>query len=175
MMKEKGVWDLLEACKLLKEKQYKYYCNFVGKWSDITKEEFTSKVLELGLQNEVNGAGAKYGNEKKVFFENADVLVFPTFYHGETFGLVLLEAMEYALPCISTNEGGIPSVISDGETGILVDKRSPMELADKLIYLIEHPDLCISMGKSGKERFLKEFTLESFEKRLVAILNDCIS
>ena len=119
--------------------------------------------------------GAKYGSEKDSFFERADVFVFPTYYHNECFPLVILEAMQQGLACISTREGGIPDIIIDDVTGFLIDKKDEKALTDKLIYLIEHPDLCTAMGKAGKERFLKEFTLESFEERLVTILNDCIS
>ena len=89
--------------------------------------------------------------------------------------MVILEAMQQGLACISTREGGIPDIIIDDVTGFLIDKKDEKALTDKLIYLIEHPDLCTAMGKAGKERFLKEFTLESFEERLVTILNDCIS
>lgn len=63
--------------------------------------------------------------------KNADSLVFPTFYQGETFGLFLLEAMEYGMSCISTFEGGIPSVLDDNKTGFLVQARDVQTLAEK--------------------------------------------
>mgnify|MGYP000662395086 CR=1 FL=1 len=53
--------------------------------------------------------------------------------------LVLLEAMEQSLPCISTNEGGIPGIIEEGKTGFIVEKHSPQQLAEKIEYLIDHP------------------------------------
>ena len=51
------------------------------------------------------------------YVKREDVFVFPTFYHNECFPLVLLEAMQHHLPCISTTEGGIPGIIDDKETG----------------------------------------------------------
>lgn len=78
--------------------------------------------------------------------------------------------MEQGLPCISTNEGGITGIIEEGKTGFIVEKHSPQQLAEKIEYLIDHPDVCREMGKAGKEKFLKEFTLEKFEERMKEIL-----
>ena len=170
MIESKGVYILVEACAILKQRGLPFKCNFVGKWSDVTEEGFTQKVAQLGVTNEVKAFGAKYGDEKKEFFETADALVFPTYYHGETFGLVLLEAMEYGLPCISTMEGGIPSIIEEGRTGFLVPPRNPEQLADKMIWLIEHPDEGIKMGENGRQKFLSQYTLSVFENNLSNIL-----
>ncbi|OKZ21188.1 MAG: glycosyl transferase [Bacteroides sp. 43_108] len=175
MMEEKGVWDLLDACKILKERGVSFHCNFVGKWSDITEDAFNHKVQKLGLRNCITGHGAKYGNEKDEFFQNADVFVFPTFYNNECFPLVLLEAMEQGIACISCNEGGISSIIDDGETGYIIDKHLSGILADKLEYLIKNPEVCKNMGLKGKEKFNKEFTLTVFETRIRNILTDIIN
>lgn len=170
MMEEKGVYTLLEACSILKRKGIPFICHFVGKWSDITQETFNKKVKDLDIAKNVIAHGAKYGNDKMPYLQQANTLVFPTFYHNETFGLVLLEAMEYSIPCISTNEGGIPEVIDNGITGYIVEKKNPQALADKIEILINNPDLCKSMGKAGKKKFLAEFTLDKFENRLKDIL-----
>ena len=107
------------------------------------------------------------------FFESPPVLpLFPTFYHNECFSLVLLEAMEHGLPCISTTEGGIPGIIDDGKTGFLVPKHDVAVLADKIQLLLNAPVLRSNMGKAGREKFEKEFTLEVFEKRMVEILSN---
>lgn len=175
MMEAKGVWDLINACKLLKEKGQRFKCHFVGKWSDITEKDFIDRITKLDLKNIVFAHGAKYGDEKKHFFELADCFVFPTYYHNETFGLVLLEAMEYEIPCIATNEGGIPSVIEDGKTGFIVKKNSSKELADKIQILMNNPTLCKEIGKAGKMKFENEFTIDKFENRMKDIIMEIIS
>ena len=175
MMREKGVWDLIDACKILKDKGLNFHCHFIGKWSDISEETFNDRINALGLQDCVNAYGAKYGEEKNEFFENTDVFVFPTFYHNETFGLVLLEAMQYSIPCISTDEGGIPFVIEDGKTGFVIEKHQSKILADKLVLLIDNPNLCNEMGNAGRKKFEQEFTLNQFEKRIAGILNDALT
>ena len=110
-----------------------------------------------------------------VFFENPPVLpLFPTFYHNECFPLVLLEAMEHGLPCISTTEGGIPGIVDDGKTGFLVPKHDVAVLADKILLLLNDSVLRSNMGKVGREKFEKEFTLEVFEKRMTWILEHIV-
>lgn len=74
--------------------------------------------------------------------------------------------MEYALPVISTNEGGIPDVVINGQTGYTVEKNDPVALADALEGLFRNPELGIQMGKSGRKRFEEMFTEETFEKNM---------
>lgn len=54
-------------------------------------------------------------------------------------------------------------------------KHSPQQLAEKIEYLIDHPMICAEMGKAGKEKFQREFTLEKFENRMKDILKECIA
>ena len=111
--------------------------------------------------------GKKYNEEKK-HSKNADIFIFPTL--NEAFGLVLLEAMEHALPCIATDEGGISDIVDEGETGFIVSKRNANILADKIEYLLIHPEERMRMGKLGYKKFKNQFTVGKFEERLVEIL-----
>lgn len=147
-------------------------------------ENFTLKSFENrfadSLQYECGGArltlayfhGKKYNEEKEAFFENADIFIFPTL--NEAFGLVLLEAMEHALPCIATDEGGISDIVDEGETGFIVSKRNANILADKIEYLLIHPEERMRMGKNGYRKFYDKFTLRKFEESMADILNDCL-
>ncbi len=175
MMREKGVWDLVDACKILKDKDLNFHCHFVGKWSDISEAAFNDRIKALGLQNYVNAYGAKYGEDKNEFFQIADVFAFPTFYNNECFPLVLLEAMEQGIPCISCNEGGISGIIDDGQTGFVIPKNQPKVLAEKLELLINNRNLCNEMGNAGRKKFEQKFTLNQFEKRITGILNDALT
>ena len=96
--------------------------------------------------------------------------MFPTFYSNECFPLVILEAMEYGLPVVSTNEGGIQDIISDGKTGYVVEKQNPAALATALENLFKNPSLCTQMGNAGRKRFEEMFTEEWFEGRMVECL-----
>ena len=105
----KGVIVLLDALKILKEKEYTFVCQFIGgETAEINAVQFFEEVNKRELSDLVTYVGRKVREEKEAFFRQADIFVFPTYY--ETFGLVNLEAMEYKLPVISTNEGGIPDI-----------------------------------------------------------------
>lgn len=111
--------------------------------------------------------GKKYNEEKK-HSKNVDIFIFPTL--NEAFGFVLLEAMEHALPCIATDEGGISDIVDEGETGFIVSKRHSEALANKIEYLLVHPEERMRMGKLGYKKFKNQFTVGKFEERLAEIL-----
>lgn len=102
------------------------------------------------------------------------MFIFPTYYSNECFPLVLLEAMQQGLPCISTNEGGIADIIIPNETGYIIPKKSAQELADKIEILLKDNSLRIAMGNKGLERYKHLFTLNAFEQRIVSILKDIL-
>lgn len=173
MIATKGVWELIEACYLLKKSGLKFKCHFVGKWNEITEHDFNIKIHEKELNGYVIAHGPQYGKEKIKTFQEADIFVFPTYYPNECFPIVLLEAMQYALPCISTNEGGISDIIDQEKTGFIIEKKNVLQLADRISYLIKHPQKRKQMGENGYHKFLKEFTITSFEKNLKEILIKC--
>jgi glycosyltransferase involved in cell wall biosynthesis len=164
----------LKACSILQEKGYTFRCNYIGKWSDISEEQFAEKIIEYGLAHHIYAYGAKYGDEKKYFLETTNAFVFPTYYHAECFPLVLLEAMEFSLPCISTNIGGIPNIIDNGKSGFIIDAKNAKALADKMSYMIKHPQKSIEMGNFGRRLFLEYFTLNTFEHNFINIINKTI-
>jgi glycosyltransferase involved in cell wall biosynthesis len=170
MMETKGVFVLLEACKILQDKGLSFFCTFIGGEGDINKKMFQSKVSDLSLDDRVYYAGKKIGLEKEEYFAWADIFAFPTYYHYETFGLVNLEAMQYSLPIVSTSEGGIPDVVVDCQTGFLVNKKDPFSLAEKLEILILNPKLREKMGESGRVKYQEEFTSDIFENCMAQIL-----
>ena len=169
----KGVVVLLDSLKVLKENGFRFVCDFVGgETVEMDAAMFQAEVIKRGLEGMVVYHGRKYGKDKEAFLNGADIFVFPTFYHNECFPLVLLEAMEHGVACISTTEGGIPGIIDNGKTGFLVPKHDAVALADKIEMFIRDTDLRHKMGLAGREKFEREFTLEVFEKRMVEILSN---
>ena len=114
--------------------------------------------------------GRKYGKDKDAYFLGADLFVFPTYYPNECYPLVLLEAMQHGVPCVSTNEGGISGIIDEGENGFLTEKHDSRALAEKMEYLISHPEERKRMGEEGRRKFKSEFTLGKFEERMMESL-----
>jgi len=91
--------------------------------------------------------------QKKSALEEADCLVFPTFYEGETQGLVLLEAMSAGLPVITTSWRGVPEVLPEGYPWV-VAPRSAEELAGAIIAAVES-----NPSPGLRQRFAKRYTI----------------
>lgn len=171
MIESKGVVVLLDALRILKEKGCSFECKFVGAESkEIDSAKFCKLVEERGLQGLATYVGKKYGEEKQHVYEETDIFVFPTFYHNECFPLVLLEAMEYAIPCISTNEGAISDIIEDGKTGFVVERQNPEQLEGRIETLLNDKKLREEMGSAGRIKFEQEFALRKFEERMTDVL-----
>lgn len=169
----KGVWVLLDALKLLKDRGYSFVCDFVGgETKEISVSDFEREVKKRGLNQTVMYQGKKYGKEKERYFEMADIFVFPTFYHNETFGLVNLEAMEHKLPIVTTDEGGISDVVKDGENGLICERQNPEALATALSRLMDDKVLRRQMGEAGYKLFKERFTLQRFEARMCEVLKE---
>lgn len=175
LLVSKGVIVLLDALKILKDRGYSFVCDFVGgETAEIDAARFKKEVEQRGLNQLAVYDGRKYGEDKEPFFRNADIFIFPTFYPNECFPLVLLEAMQQELPCISTSEGGIQAIIEDGKTGLLVMRKNPADLADKIAWMIDHPKDRMSMGHNGKNKYYREFSINAFENRFHDILVNAV-
>ena len=171
LIESKGVLVLLDACQKLQSKGYAFKCDYVGgETQEISSERIDAEIKSRHLEGVVKYHGRKYGSEKDIFWKNADVFVFPTYYYNECFPLVLLEAMQNGLACVSTDEGGIRDIVEDNKTGLIVARQDAHSLTNAISYLIENPDVCISMGRDGRKKFEEEYTLEIFEKKMLGIL-----
>jgi len=170
----KGVFVLIEALNILKERCIEFEAVFVGdKVKSIPIEVFWGKIKAYGLENYVKYLGPLYGDEKNIQLVNADIFVFPTY--NDCFPLVILESMRAGIPIVSTVEGAIPNIVDDGITGFLVQKMNTMELADRLEELISNDELRVKMGKKGLQKFEQNYTVDVFEKKLVALLTEVAS
>ena len=108
--------------------------------------------------------GAVAEDELQSLYQTCDLFVAPSLY--ESFGLIYLEAMNYAKPVVGCRAGGIPEVVEDGVTGRLVDPGTPAELAATLAALLRAPDQLREMGIAGRQRLLERFTYLHMARRL---------
>lgn len=166
---KKGVFVLVNACSILKEKGYLFHCDFVGGEGDLSEKQLNSYIQEKDLTEQVKYIGKRYGKHKEISFAEADVFVLPTSY--DCFPLVILEAMQHNLPVITTFEGGIPDMVDEGSNGFLLSRNDDAEaLADRLELLLLNPQIRKKMGINGRAKYEKEFSLAIFEQRLLSIL-----
>ena len=92
----------------------------------------------------------------------------------ESFPNVILEAMAFELPIVSTNVFGIPEQIQDGKHGILIKPGDSDLLAEKIEYLLDNPDLAKQYAKNGHERLKSEITLQNAVSSYNSLIKETI-
>lgn len=168
---DKGVEVLIEAARLLKARGQKFRVRLIGEFtSEKYRHKLLGEVTNKGLENCIDFCGRKVGDEKWAHYRSADIFCFPTHYSSESFGNVLVEAMMFELPVVSTTWRGIPGIVEEGVTGFLTDIKDPAAVADRLCRLLDNEKLRISMGREGRERYLEKFTIENYLERTQTVV-----
>lgn len=163
-MLNKGILNLLDALEILKKEGYEYNARLVGGPVDLSIDVLQNLINEKKLSGCVIATGPLFHDEKIIELQNADIFVLPS--KNEAFPLVILEAMQFGLPVVSTIEGGITDMVIDGETGYLVHPEDTQKLAEKIGILLGNKKLRLKMGEKGTERFMKNYTLDRFETNM---------
>ncbi len=144
----KGIKPLIEACAILKKQGYTDYSLLVIGDGD-QRGELEELIAQQGLTNLVTWVGwVEYGS-LGVYFQNADVFVFPTL--EDTWGMVPLEAMVFGTAVLCSRWAGAAELVVDGESGYIFDPYKPEELAEKMRQFIDRPELIKIMGDRAKE------------------------
>lgn len=152
----KRVSDLIRAVPILQKSCPGARLLIVGSGPD--EAMLRQLAVELRVTDYVHFAG--YQPNTQAYYAVMDVFALAS--ASEAFGLVLVEAMLASLPVVATRVGGIPSVVSDGETGLLVNPGQPLALADALLKIQFSSDLRLEMGQKGRARALVEFSAERY-------------
>jgi glycosyltransferase involved in cell wall biosynthesis len=120
---------------------------------------------EVGVEDAVRFLG--FVSPVQAAIQDAAVVVVPSL--GEGFGMVALEAMERARPVIASAVGGLPEIVADGETGLVVPPADAEALAEAIVSLAGDLARAVAMGEAGRERALEQFTPERCVERLEAL------
>ncbi len=167
----KGVTVLVEACTILRESNIPFHLDIVGSLeSEGYRDLLEKEIARRGLNEQITFHGQKVGPDKWKMFAQADVFCFPSHYHSEAFPCVLLEAMSFQLPIVSTYWRGIPSIVSSGENGFLAPTHNPQAIADHLQSLLRCGNCRKKMGAEGRRRFEQQFTQSKFLERMRDVL-----
>ena len=173
LIPSKGVYVLLDACKMLRERGLQFVCDFVGgETRDIDSATFEVAVKVRGLDGAVHYHGPKYGKDKEAYWQNADIFVQPTF--EDCFPLTIVEAMQHGKPVVSTDEGAVPDLVKDGKNGFVCERKDSLSLAFALEKLITNPTLRQQMGERGYQRYKEHYTLEAFERKFIEAMHKCL-
>lgn len=171
MTESKGPLTLVDALSRLKASGYTFQALFAGVAADHSfLGHFHQRVRQHHLENEVHYVGFADAEKKREWLCRANIFVHPTWL--DSFGLVLLEAMQFGLPVIASHEGAIPDIVTDEGTGFLFPKKDTAALTRHLETLIKDPALRLEMGGRGRQRFLDLYTENHFAKRLQSALDE---
>lgn len=137
------------------------------------KERFVKVIKELNIGDKVHLKGWKNQKEIIDILDETHIFVAPsvTSSNGNQDAPVntLKEAMAMGLPVIGTLHGGIPELIEDGISGFLVPQRDESAIAEKLIYLIEHPEIWQQMSLSARKKVEADYDINKLNSELVEI------
>jgi alpha-maltose-1-phosphate synthase len=106
-------------------------------------------------------------------FASCDIFVLPSIF--EAFGIVILEAMAMAKPCVATKVGGVPDLITDKKTGLMVEPNDPAGLSKAILTLLKDPALGVQMGLKAKKAVGKDFTWPRIVDKLEEVYADVLS
>jgi colanic acid/amylovoran biosynthesis glycosyltransferase len=171
LVERKGIPILVEACKLLSERGGVFRCVIIG--HGLQRALVERLIEQYALQEVVELAGVVFQEDLKKYLERADVFVLPcvTASNGDMDGIpvVLMEAMAMEIPTVSTRVSGIPELIEDGESGLLVEEKDPIALADAVQCLLKDRGLRVKLGKNGRRRVVEEFDIDRNVAQLAAL------
>ncbi|MBI1748426.1 MAG: glycosyltransferase family 4 protein [Acidobacteria bacterium] len=154
--------SVIEAMPAVLQKVPDAFYVLVGDGNDRPRLEQMAK--RLSVSNRVIFVGRVPDSLLPAYYQSSDIFVLPSLKEG--FGIVFLEAMYYSKPCIGARAGGVPEVIVDGETGLLIDPGDAESLTDTMVRLLNHENLRVEMGRAGRERLEREFSFSKFQGRL---------
>jgi len=157
----KGLDVLLQATAVLKPDFPSLRVLIIGAPLCSTEEDYGRCLKKLASKLGLGGAVVFTGFREDVLdlMSAADILVHPAVY-PEPLPRSLLEGLALRKPVVATKVGGIPELIEDGMTGLLVRPSDPVSLAGAVAALLKDPQKALSLGENGRWKVEKEFTIE---------------
>ncbi len=177
LIEKKGIEYGIRAIASLAETYPNIEYNIIGDGE--LKEAFEKLIAELNVGHIIKLLGWKQQEELIEILDRSHILIAPsvTAADGNQDAPVntLKEAMAMGLPVIGTLHGGIPELIEDGISGFLVPERDADAIADRVCYLIEHPEIWSEMGKAGRKRVEEKYDMYKLNEQLVDIYEQQLS
>ena len=167
-LKEKyGPKYLIEAINLIKNRHENIHVFMAGEGEQ--REELEKLAKDIAVDHLIEFTGWLPPGKLIRYYKITDIAVMPSVLESETFGVAALEASAMKIPVIASNVGGVPEVIKDGETGILVEPKNVSDLAKAITKLIENKDLRSRMGKAGREFVKENYKWEKNAKKMETV------
>lgn len=175
LIRTKGQHTAVEAARILKDRGRDFAIWLAGDVKMGVGDEYVRHVESLIRELEVdkNVFLVGFRSDIRAMMAEADAVILPT--HTEGFPRTVWEAMSLGRPVITTPVGGIPDLISDGETGLLVPVEDPFALAGAVEKLMDDPSLGTRLGAAGRDHVRRTFTLERQVEAVQSAFQELIS
>jgi glycosyltransferase involved in cell wall biosynthesis len=170
----KGIWDFVAAAEMLVKRGPEPFFAVLGddlKTGGATRRAMEARVAALGLSERFKFLGFRKDAPRLV--QAFDVIAVPS--HVEPLGNATLEAMAAGRPVIGSRVGGIPEMIVDGETGMLVPPSDPPALADAIARVVQDASLRAGMARAARARARKAFGIDVHGQRLQSCYDRLLS
>ena len=169
LIERKGHRYLLEAMPAILQRYPQAQVLFLGKGP--LREELGRLIEQKGLQGNVHLAG--FRTDLPQWLGGLDLVVHPADMEG--LGISLLQAAAAAVPVIASDAGGLPEAVADRRTGLLFPPGDVQALAGAVLQLLDQPELRRQYGLAGRERILKEFSVEAMVQGNLRVYEQVLS
>lgn len=173
LAKRKGFHVLIEACYTLRQQGLQFECTIIGGGPE--EKNLRHQVLALAVDDIVTLAGALPQEKVVRYYRDADIFVLPSVIveNGQRDGIpvVLMEAMAWRLPVISTTVSGIPELIEAGKTGLLVPPEDAQALTQSIVKLAQSVELRTQLGEAGCNKVMNDFNINHSVNQLMALFH----
>lgn len=176
LIEKKGHEYLIDACALLAERGLSFECDIVG-WGPL-HGTLQARIDRHGLHDTVRLLGALEQARVLELYQSANVFALPCVVAqgGDRDGIpvALMEAMACELPVITTPVAGIPELVLDGETGLFVEEREALSLANALERLIADETMRVQLGRQARQRILEGFQIQHNTAKLAGLFRKVV-
>jgi len=169
----KGLFTLLESMPRVVRKFRNAKFIISGKGQSNEMKKLVNHATRLGVKDNIIFTGYFPDSKLPKLYQAADVFAFSTFYENLPFAV--LEALSSGLPVVTTKVGGIPEMIESGRNGFLVQPSNARELADRILYCLEHPAAASEMAVLARKTILKRFDWSLIVKKVLAVYYEALS
>ena len=171
LIEKKGFGDLIEACRILRERSVEFRCEVIG--DGPLKSSLRDQITAAGLTTVVALTGPLPQGDVIERLTQSALFVLPCVTEAggglDNLPTVVMEAMAAGLPVVSTALGGVPEMVRDGITGRLVPQHQPVALADAIAQIMADKRLARSLGEAGRQRAAEIFAIDKSAEELRAL------
>ncbi|MGY5802064.1 glycosyltransferase [Rhizobium sp. LEGMi12c] len=181
--------QLISVCRLIEKKGIEFSLRALGQlYASRSELDWRYTVVgdgplldnlrhltnELGISNRVTFLGSLAHHDVKLWLARSHVFILPsvTASNGDLEGVpvALMEAMASGLTVLSTYHSGIPELIEDHETGFLAAERDVSALADKIGWIVEHPQVCRNIAHAARQKVEGEYNAETLNDQFAGLI-----